>query len=398
MRWQERVQRTICLTCLVMGHFAARCSEAAIVRVSSRAELQQALERAGPGTEIRLAAGEYAGGISVREIAGTAEAPIVIRSADPDRPAVIAGGMSGLHFVRPMHVELRDLVVKNGSRNGINIDDGGDAARPARHVTLRNVRVLDVGPDGNSDGIKLSGLDDFTLDNCTVERWGRSGSAIDMVGCHRGQILGSEFRDGPQPNSNGVQTKGGSSDIAIRWCRFESAGGRAVNIGGSTGLPYFRPADAEAEARDITVADCTFTRSLAPIVCVGVDGAEVVHNTVYRPTKWVLRILQENTAPRLAACRNVRVAHNIIVYRADEARAPINIGPGTEPETFVFEQNHWYCLDAPTSRVRPPGKVSGEVQGTNPRLRDPERGDLALPAGSVLQSVGPRPRDAAGGK
>ena len=41
------------------------------------------------------------------------------------------------------------------------------------------------------------GLDDFQVLNCTVERWGKdSGSAIDMVGCHRGLILNGTFRAG----------------------------------------------------------------------------------------------------------------------------------------------------------------------------------------------------------
>ena len=31
---------------------------------------------------------------------------------------------------------------------------------------------------------------------------------------------------------------------------------------------------------------------------------------------------------------------------------PVNIGPGTAPETFVLARNAWYCLDAP-ERSRP---------------------------------------------
>ena len=94
-----------------------------------------------------------------------------------------------------------------------------------------------------------------------------------------------------------MQAKGGSADILVRACRFEHAGQRAVNLGGSTGLPFFRPEPQGFEARDITVEDCSFVGSLAPVAFVGVDGAVVRHNTIYRPRRWAFRILQETRGP-----------------------------------------------------------------------------------------------------
>ena len=167
--------------------------------------------------------------------------------------------------------------------NGINIDDGGSPDTPAHHVVLRGLVVRDIGPTGNRDGIKLSGVDDFRVEGCTVERWGDRGSGIDMVGCHRGEVVGCTFRHGDRQGDNGVQAKGGSGEIMIRRCRFEHAGQRAVNLGGSTGLAYFRPRPQGYEAKDITVEDCTFVGSMAPVAFVGVDGAAVRHNTIYRP-------------------------------------------------------------------------------------------------------------------
>ena len=46
---------------------------------------------------------------------------------------------------------------------------------------------------------------------------------------------------------------------------YEDAGGRAVNIGGSTGLAYFRPAGANFEAREITVEDCEFLGGMCAV-------------------------------------------------------------------------------------------------------------------------------------
>src|SRR5262249_10210997 len=160
--------------------------------------------------------------------------PIVLAAADPKRPPVLEGGGVGLHLTDPAHVELSHLVVARISGNGINIDDGGSYDSPAHHVVLRDLVVREVGPNGNRDGIKLSGLDDFRVEGCTIERWGSGGSGIDMVGCHRGSIRGSTFRHTDPIGANAVQAKGGSSDITVSGCRFDHAGGRAVNLGGST--------------------------------------------------------------------------------------------------------------------------------------------------------------------
>ena len=280
------------------GHSAAQPadSKAASVRVGSRDELIRAVRDARPGVVILVAAGEYRGGLSFENVRGTKERPIVIAAADEDRLPVLQGGNSVLQFSGPAYIELRNLVLTGGVRNGLNIDDGGSHESPAHHVTLQGLRISKIGPRGNCDGIKLSGVDDFVVDECRLNDWGDGGSAIDMVGCHQGTVTSCEFRYRGDLAANGVQTKGGSSDIAIRRCRFEQAGSRAVNIGGSTGRAYFRPQGASYEAKAITVEDCTFIGSMSPIAFVGVDGAIVRHNTIYRPSRWGMRILQESQA------------------------------------------------------------------------------------------------------
>jgi len=174
------------------------------------------------------------------------------------------------------------------------------------------------------------------------------------VGCHRGEIESNLIRhqDPAPPNCTGVQCKGGSTEIAIRRNRFEHAGGRAVNIGGSTGLQFFRPAlDAakdHAEARDIRVEGNTFIGAMAPVAFVGVDGAIVRFNTIDVPGRWVLRILQENKSPGFVACRNGQFTDNLIRFDSSRwSEGGVNIGAGTAPETFRFARNWWYCSDDP---------------------------------------------------
>jgi parallel beta-helix repeat protein len=57
--------------------------------VTNADELADAVSSAGPGAVIELAAGDY-GELNLKDLAGTAEQPIVIRSADAGRPASLA--------------------------------------------------------------------------------------------------------------------------------------------------------------------------------------------------------------------------------------------------------------------------------------------------------------------
>jgi hypothetical protein len=351
---------------------------ARVVAVTDAAALRTAVAAAQPGDRVLLAAGNYGGGFHFAHLRGAPGRPIIIAAADPRNPPVFRDVKTGLHLSNPAHVELHDLVFEQLSDNGLNIDDGGryaDDDTGAHHIVLRRLHSRDIGTTGNQDGIKLSGLRDFRVEDCVVERWGTGGgSAIDMVGCHRGVIIGCTIRhrEPAPPNCTGVQCKGGTSDVAILRNRFEHAGGRGVNLGGSTGHPFFRPPLAampaagttpHAEARALRVEGNTFIGGIAAVAFVGVDGAVVRFNTIERPTRWALRILQENRAADFVPSHGGVFSDNLIIFNsATWSSGGVNVGPGTAPETFTFARNTWWCADRPD--LSRPTLPTSETDGT----------------------------------
>lgn len=360
-----------------------------VVQVASRDQLIRAIQGAKAGTIVQIAPGSYRGGLSFSGLKGQPGRPIVIAGDDPKNPPTFSGGGTGLQLSKVSHVELHDLAIENCEANGVNIDDGGTITAPSHHVTLTRVRVRNL-PPGNHDGIKLSGVDDFRVEGCVVEKWG--GSGIDMVGCHRGVIVDCLFQEG---GDSGVQAKGGSSDVRIRTCRFIDSGQRGVNLGGSTGAAYFRPSletmgDSKYEARDIAVEGCTFVRGTAPLAFVGVDGAEARFNTIVDPGRWALRILQETSAPGFVPSRNGVFADNLVVFKSSGwASGGVNVGPGTQLESFVFARNFWYCSDQPfRSRPSLPTAEKDGTYGVDPHLTVSAGGHAAVKAGSAASGVG----------
>ncbi len=333
--------------------------------VNNKQEFQAALRALKPGTTLKLAPGEYGFGHFVQKARGTKEAPIIIEGANPAQPPKFTGGSLAVHFRGCAYLTVRHIAVSGQKGNGLNFDDGGESSH---HITIENVSVSDIGPTGNNDGIKLSGVDDFTIRNCRINGW--AGQAIDMVGCHRGLIEKCVFAGKAGfSQATGPQTKGGSEDITVRGCTFINAGQRPMHLGGSTGRPYFRPKDAKYEARRITVEGNLFIGGMAPIVFTGVEGGVVRYNTIVNPETWVFRILQENNEPGMVPCAKGVFEKNIIVCEKNPVRAWLNIGGNTKANTFKFAENWWYHKAASQPAKPPlPSAEQGGTYGVDPQL------------------------------
>ncbi|WP_081665842.1 right-handed parallel beta-helix repeat-containing protein [Marinimicrobium sp. LS-A18] len=120
--------------------------------VDSASEIQNALQNASPGDEIVIAPGTYEGNTSTSgysgahffaDASGTASSRIVVRSEDPDNPAVLEGSSLSSKIV--LHIkgdywDFKNLAVTHAQK-GIILDG-------ANYNLLESVEVFDTRDEG----------------------------------------------------------------------------------------------------------------------------------------------------------------------------------------------------------------------------------------------------------
>lgn len=353
----------------------------------------RAAQAATPGTAIRLHPGTYGGGHFLDDLTGTMAAPIWIGGLPGAARPVFQGGSEGLHFVRAKWVVVHDLEIRNATANGLNADDGGEVgnALASHHLIFRRLSIHDIGSGGNNDCLKLSGINDFVVQDGFFARCGgsMSGSGIDCVGCHRGVIARNRFE---QNSGNAIQAKGGSEDLEMRWNHLVSPGERGFNLGGSTGFEFFRPplsmATPNAEARNLRVLANVIEGGTAAIAFVGCVDCVAAHNTIVHPTRWLMRILQETTTSggfTFEPAKNGQVFNNLFLFTDAAISTHLNIGANTDPGSFDFSHNLWYASDVPAaSQPTLPSAEIGGIYGQNPLLAS----DFSIPSNSPAAGAG----------
>lgn len=320
------------------------------------ATIQRAGAGADPGTAIRVHAGTYQGDQFVEDLSGTAADPIWIGGAPGEAvPVLFGGGDFGLHISGASYVVLHDLSVEHMTDNGVIVDDRDERDNPlaAHHVVIRNLRIRDIGGDGNQDCLALTGVNDFVVMDGAFELCGGDGegSGVDIVGGHRGLVVRSQFE---ALYGSGVQARGGSQDVEIRWNRLRNTGVRAIGMGGMTSLGAFRPPVSDsapnAEARDIRALANIIEGADTPVAFVGCVDCLAAHNTIVDPAQFLLGILQETTTSppyTFEATQDGRFVDNLVQFARGSIVEDITIGGGTLPGTFQFSHNLWYAHDAP---------------------------------------------------
>jgi len=322
------------------------------------ARITDAATVAQPGDTILTHDAVINGGMSIRNLKGNQTAWITLMPADGVM-TIIRGGGNSIQFSDAEYVRIEGFIIEQQTGNGMNIDDAGTYSTPTHHIHIRNCTFRNINATGNNDLLKLSGLEDFEITGCTFINGAAGGSGIDMVGCHRGIIAANRFEN---LGSNSIQAKGGTSSIDILRNVFKNGGARALNLGGSTGLEFFRPLNATTEAERINVTSNVIEGSEAAIAFVGSRQVSIINNTIIFPTKWIFRILQETVdLDRFLPCGENTVFNNLIIID-QRVSTECNIGPNTAPETFLFTNNLWFRTNSSTwSGPNLPGRNENQI-------------------------------------
>jgi VanZ family protein len=367
----------VALTC---GLLAGLCSAAAPlpagqITVRHARDLAAALERVEAGDEILLLPGVYAGAVVVRNRQGTESAPIRLRAALPDQPPVLRVSAGGVRLSGVSHVTLAGLTIEADGGPGIVVD--ADGTTPSQHITLTDVTLRMRDRNRTADGMQWHGVRDFVIERCRLESWGADGQGIDLTDCQRGRLTDCVL-NGNQSSRVGLQMRGGSRSIVVEGCQFLNITDRCVQLGGYTSADAVTREWDGWEATDVVVRDCHFAPGEAAVTFVNAANCLVEQNVIYRPRRYVVRLLRENPVPWLTAAQTGRFSENIIVWGKGELVAAVGIGPDVDPAQFEMSQNFWYCEDDPRWS-RPPYRdvlETGGVYGEDPRLADPLNWDF----------------------
>jgi len=352
--------------------------------------LSQAASSLNPGDVVTILNQVFSDGPQyLSDINGLPNQPITI-IAQTNQSPIFRGGAEAVHLINCNYITIDGLVFEQQTENSLNIDDGTNYATPSSNIIVKNCLFRNIGANGNNDFLKMAGVDNFLISNCTFINGVSSGfgSGLDMVGCHQGVIQDCLFDD---PGSVGVSAKGGSQFVTIQRNIFKNTNGRAVAVGGFSGIPYFRPPLPNPivngyEASDINVFSNLFMNNQSPVAFVGAVNSTFRNNTIYKPQTWVMRILQENNENGMLPCSNNEFSNNIIYLSNDIVE--VNINPvNTDPASFTFSHNTWYNESSSNWTPSLPATVQNQAI-VNPQFVNAANENFALSNQSTAIGTG----------
>ncbi|MFD3789628.1 right-handed parallel beta-helix repeat-containing protein [Streptomyces cyaneofuscatus] len=203
---------------------AAPAHAAAVIDVSTAAQLKSALTTASPGDTIRLADGTYTGNFKATR-PGTTGARIILTGSS--KAVLTAGGGYGLHLNGASYWTVHGVTIKGGQKgimadtaNGVVIDsvtvhdldmEGVHFRKSSRDGVLKNSRIYDTGQNGRGmgEGVYVGTANDLS---------DRSDNA---------QILNNTI--GPDVRGENVDVKEGTTGARIIGNTFDGNGLTGAN-------------------------------------------------------------------------------------------------------------------------------------------------------------------------
>lgn len=296
MKKHFRMTAAVLSAAMMMGSmpFTAGAGSTREVYVSTVQELHDALADAQAGDEIILKEGTYQHGdwigvwaVFYAEASGTAENPIILRSEDPEHPAVLSGMTTeskyGLRIVGS-YWEIRDLVICEAAK-GIFLEK-------SEHSIISGCEVYNIG----DEAIHIIDNSSYNLvENCYIHDTGKYtpkygegvyiGSSYKTEGygfdCHYNTVRGCKI--GPGITADCVDIKEYTIGNVVEYCTFDGA-----DIAGENGADSF----VEIKGNDCIVRNNTGYQNNCPNMAYAFDAHQMLegwgmNNQVYENTVYL---------------------------------------------------------------------------------------------------------------
>ncbi|MBD8531356.1 MULTISPECIES: right-handed parallel beta-helix repeat-containing protein [unclassified Massilia] len=226
--------------------------------VTSADEARQAIATAVPGDVITFLPGAYAiaGTVYARQ-AGTADAPIVVRAADPGTVTIALDGVEGFAVSAP-YWRFENLTIQGACGYAGDCEHAFHVVGNAHHFVARNNTIRDFNAhfkiNGHGGSFPDHGLiESNTLDNSAPRPTAHPVTPIDLVAASDWTIRANLIMDFVKAEGDGVSygvfAKGGAQRTVFErnvvLCERALTGqpGQRVGLsfgGGGTGKPYCR--------------------------------------------------------------------------------------------------------------------------------------------------------------
>jgi Ca2+-binding RTX toxin-like protein len=232
--------------------------------------IQQAIDRATPGTAILVKPGDYTANLEFQNVQGTADRPIWLAAAEGPGSVTITAATGSRAVVTIQgedNIVIRDLVLVGGA-DGIQVNQSGnDFTDTVSNIVIQGNTVIGA----TFDGIKVGQTTNLQILNNVVDGAGDQG--IDTLGVVNAVIDGNEIMN--VTGTSGLFVKGGSSNVLIANNYIHDiTNGDGLLVGGNTSAENFNPGtDYEAKNVVVTgnVVEDAFKRPLTVLGAQDVD-------------------------------------------------------------------------------------------------------------------------------
>ncbi len=416
-------------------------AHAEILAVTAGDDWSALAARAKPGDEIVLGEGIHRA-VVLEGLAGTADAPIVIRPAKAGALVEIAPDREAIKLVDARHVRIERILVRSARRAGIVVEGTGPDA--SLDVTLTDILVQGVRGIAEEAGLVVRRTRGFAIARSRLESC--TGAGIHLEAATDGSIERCQvIARADQPTAHGLLLGEGVRGVTVDGVVFGTEIASAVTIGvppkpairagdaapaddgGSapmkpgapatptapkptapttpaqtTPIPTAPGSAATAETaplpasvEEVAISNCRAVR-VGTLVTVGSARAVTVRNsTAQDPHDAVYRLVRVEAG---RAGPGVRFTENLALWKPGGLRRIAVVEPGVDAHPFTLGVNLWWSRELPAAfpLLTEGGELGnppfpGTVEAEQRIDLDPDLDDRGYPSNEAAKLFGASP-------